>query len=154
LAIIAIVIGALGMILFAFVVFGAAFAAFGVFNPQRFAQERCTGDSTKFACTSSAVLTDVLSDSVALQFINGAGETVLLTGVSVEGSCGEVLSVTVDGVQLPVELAPNEEAVLEVGCREGSVREGSVFEDRFTIGYDVVGGVSGLSGLIEVVVKS
>ena len=139
----------------------AALAAFGVFNPQRFAQERCVGDSTKFACASNSIAIDTDTNVLQLDLRNGAGETVNITGVtaSENGDCGVIdqstgWEVRMDGsVVDPPELRPNDRFILAVTCAS-TPSEGGVFDDTFRIQYDVVGGVTGLHGSIEAVVKT
>ena len=142
----------------------AALAAFGVFNPQRFAQERCVGESTKFACASNTIAIELLEtgSSLQLDLRNGAGETVIITGVSPRdsgGSCGtignnwaairggEVLDFTND------TLRPNDRFILAVNC-SASMNPDGVFDDQFTITYNIEGGVTGVRGTVDAVVKT
>ena len=141
-----------------FIVFVAGIAAFGVFNPQRFAQEQCIGDSTKFACASNAI--SVNDSTGAMQFLlnNGAGESVNVTGVSTStgGSCAlsrwELLDPSSGTSIRGVAIRPNQNVVFEATC--GPQKPGGVFQETFTIHYDVIGGVSGLSSSVEVQVAT
>jgi hypothetical protein len=135
----------------------AALAAFGVFNPQRFAQERCVGDSTKFACTSDALSFDVATETLVMEISNGAGSTVNITGISssADGDCGSVSTWQLDsnGADTAASYRPNEQVLVSITCAN-DITEGGVFQDTFDIEYDIVDGVPGLEGSIETVVKT
>ena len=163
LAIVAIVIGALGTIMLVVIVAIASIAAFGVFSPQRFSQERCVGDSTKFACTTNAIA--VLPDGVVqLGLRNGVGESVTITSIETSRDCGVATLTPAAGetaregefilrrgseVITDQQIHPNDVFVLEAHCQRPT---GGVFDETFTVWYDV-GGISGLRGTVEGVAK-
>lgn len=143
----------------------AALAAFGVFNPQRFAQERCVGDATKFACTTNAISLDPATGAVQIGLTNGAGETVNITEVRTTGDCGVPtftpgtagtagqFSLTRAGSDVTSdELRPNDNFILALSC--DTQNPGGVFDETFTIEYEIVGGIGNLRGTVEAVVKT
>ena len=143
----------------------AALAAFGVFNPQRFAQERCVGDATKFACTTNAISLDPATGDIQIGLTNGVGETVNITGITTSGDCGVAsfapgdwetanqFSITRGGADATSEeLRPNDNLILLISCNEQN--PGGVFDETFTIQYEIVDGVSNLRGTVEAVVKT
>ena len=150
-AVLAIVFGALGTFISAIMLVGFI-AAFGVFSPAQFTQERCVGEAVRFACASSVASVDPATGTVQIALMNGVGQAVRITGVESSGSCGvaePVFAVRRDGQIIPTgELRPNDIFVLEVAC--DPVR-GGIFDESFTIRYDQVDGMTGLRGTIEVV---
>ena len=137
----------------------AALAAFGVFNPQRFAQERCVGDSTKFACSSNAISINDSTGTVQFELTNAAGSTVNITSVSTtsDGSCTLSSYSLLDpsnssNVLTNQAIAANQNFILEAVCGQQAPK--GVFQDTFTVHYGIVGGVQNLKGDIQVVVKT
>lgn len=133
----------------------AALAAFGVFSPERFAQERCVGDSTKFACATAQVAVDTTANNVSFELTNGAGNEVSITSVraSGEGDCHTDSTTDLTYSLSPAgNQSPNDDFIVTVTCPSG-VSEGGVFQDTFRLNYDIVDGLTGLNGRVEVVVK-
>ena len=126
---------------------------FGAFDQQRFTQERCVGDTTKFACVENTVSLEA-DGTVTMMLQNGAGESVSITGLTTSEDCGvEEPSFTIirDGAEVTGQvLEPDDAFSLIVGCEP--YPQDSVFDETFVIHYGIVDGVSGLRASVEAVV--
>ncbi|MFT4308285.1 MAG: hypothetical protein ACMXYM_02855 [Candidatus Woesearchaeota archaeon] len=126
---------------------------FGAFDQQRFTDERCVGDTTKFACIERTVSLDA-DGTVTIQLQNGAGESVRITRVSTNNDCGieePPFTIVRDGVDVTGQvLEPDDGFSLVVGCEP--FPQDSKFDEAFVIHYGIVDGVTNLRGTVEAVV--
>ena len=129
---------------------------FGEFDQQRFSQERCVGDATKFACTERIISLDPQTGTVGIELVNGVGETVEIDSVSTNdySSCGiekPSFSLIRDGTDVTGQpLEANDEFTLRVECEPQP--SGKTFDETFTIHFSIIDGISNLQGTIETVV--
>ena len=128
-------------------------ACFFEFDQQRFTQERCVGDTTKFACTTDLVGTST-AGSISLLLENRVGESVSITGLTTSEDCGiEEPSFTImrDGADVSGQVLEHGDVfILAVQCEV--YPQDSVFDETFVIHYDIADGVSGLRASVEAVV--
>ena len=138
----------------------AALAAFGVFNPDRFAQARCIGSATGLACDGTANV-DPSTENVRFALTNGVGESINVTGVTADadGDCSSVSSFSVlhtNGTDITSsELRANEDFVLSITC-SADLQDDTVFNDDFDVTFSLVDNpaIGSRSESIEVVANT
>jgi uncharacterized protein (UPF0333 family) len=142
----------------------AALAAFGVFNPGQFAQERCQGSATGFACSGLAAYSLTPDNQIRFELTNGASEVINITSITAEAdkSCGAIIlsEINVNGTYIGLtddhEISPAQRFLVAIDCTK-ELQQNRVFQDKFTFTYNVVRddgtGVTGLRSTVDVVAK-
>lgn len=133
----------------------AALAAFGVFSPSNFAQEKCLSDSpTGITCNTKAAV-DPATNNVQMAVTNGAGANVNITDIKSTGSSCTITSWDVvnstGGSMKYSEIGGGQVFKLSINCNTIS---GKLFKDTFTVDYTDLDNNLNQHSSIDVIAKT
>lgn len=114
----------------------AALAAFGVFSPSNFAQEKCLADSpTGITCNTKAAVNPT-ANTIQMAVTNGAGSNVNITDIKTTGKSCTVSSWDLEnstgGSIKYTEIGGGQVFKITVNCNSIT---GNLFKDTFTVDY-------------------
>jgi len=133
----------------------AALAAFGVFSPSNFAQEKCLSDSpTGITCNTKAAV-DQATNNVQMAVTNGAGANVNITGITATGksctvSSWDAINSTGGSIKY-AEIGTGQVLKLSINCTSIT---GKLFKDTFTVDYTDLDNNLNQHSTIDVIAKS